>query len=79
MDHSGLLSIDDYRKLYYISQGANSNDFPYYDFGVNIRYAFDVIDSTLDPGSGVGDGYYYLSNLLEEMARKIDELYRIVG
>ncbi|EOR25023.1 phage minor structural protein [Niallia nealsonii AAU1] len=72
-DRNGLMSSNDFGKLYYISQAANSSDFKYYDFGVNIRYAFDVIDSTLSPGSGVGEGYYYLRDLLEEMARKIDE------
>lgn len=72
-DRNGLMSSSDFRKLHYISQAENSNDFKYYDFGVNIRYAFDVIDSTLSPGSGVGNGYYYLRDLLEEMARKIDQ------
>ena len=71
-DKDGLMSKNDFNKLYYISQSSNSNDFSYYDFGVNIRYAFEVIDSTLSEGSGSGNGYYYLANLLEEMARKID-------
>lgn len=72
-DKDGLMSRSDYNKLYFISQSSNVDDFTYYDFGVNIRYAFDVIDSTLSEGSGVGNGYYYLRDLLEEIARKIDQ------
>lgn len=68
-DHSGLLSIDDYRKLYNISYAANDTDFNYYDFGINLRYDFDVIDRE----NGSSGGFYYLRDLLEEMARKIDE------
>ncbi|MGO5010788.1 phage tail spike protein [Niallia sp. Sow4_A1] len=72
-DSNGLMSSSDYNKLYFISQSSNTNDFKYYDFGVNIRYAFEVIDNTLSEGSGVGNGYYRIRDLLEEIARKIDE------
>lgn len=73
-DSNGLMSIDDYRKLYGISHAANDNSFNYYDFGINLRYDFDAIDSV----NGGSDGFYYLRDLLEEMARKIDEHeYRI--
>lgn len=73
-DKNGLMSSSDYSKLYYISQASNAEDFKYYDFGVNLRYDFNVIDS----GNGSSGGFYYLRDLLEEMARKIDEHeYRI--
>lgn len=68
-DKNGLMSSSDYSKLYYISQASNAEDFKYYDFGVNLRYEFNVIDSV----NGGSDGFYYLRDLLEEMARKIDE------
>jgi hypothetical protein len=68
-DSNGLMSIDDYRKLYGISHAANDNSFNYYDFGINLRYDFDAIDSV----NGGSDGFYYLRDLLEEMARKIDQ------
>lgn len=68
-DKNGLMSSGDYSKLYYISHAANDNSFNYYDFGINLRYDFDAIDSV----NGGSDGFYYLRDLLEEMARKIDE------
>ncbi|WP_062105208.1 phage tail spike protein [Bacillus niameyensis] len=73
-DQDGLMSSSDFAKLYDISKSVTNNNpnFPFYDFGVYISYAFQEFDKNQAEGSAQRNGYYYLVQLLEVMARKID-------